>query len=462
MKAGRSQLIYLSLVVTTLYFSLIQSFVTPLMPYFMSEFGIDQGAVTWLITGYLLTAAIATPFIGKMGDIFGKARMFRVTMVIFTFGSLLAAVSDSFWMLLTARMIQGIGGAIFPLAFGIIRDDFPREKVPGAIGQLSSIMAIGGGIGILAVGPVLDVFGYRSLFWGAGIMGLLATVMAFWFIPITNKIRGAKLDWPGTALLIVWLSLLLLGVTEGNTLGWFSWQVLSMIGAGLLLLTVWIFVETKVEFPLINMRTMRNPTVLWGNVVAFLFGGVMFSSGIFIVSLLQVPKSSGYGIGATVTETGIMMLPQTVCFFLVGYFAGWVSRVLTPRGAVLIGALFSAAGFLLMAMFHETAVMIITFSCVAGIGSALIFSQITNVILDAVPTSETGSITGMNTNIRNIGGSIFSQISAAVVVIYTVDKMPEVIGYQIVFLIFVALSVLAFFACLAIPRHKEFQALSDD
>ena len=115
--------------------------------------------MSWIFTAYLLSASVATPVLGRLGDMFGKERMLVIVLIALTAGSLVAALTSSIAVMIAARVLQGVGGAVFPLAFGIIRDEFPRERVAGAIGGISTLLGVGGGLGIVLAGPIVDHLG---------------------------------------------------------------------------------------------------------------------------------------------------------------------------------------------------------------------------------------------------------------------------------------------------------------
>ena len=132
------------------------------------ELHTSQDAVTWVLTAYLLSASIMTPILGRVGDMFGKKWVFVGTLVALAVGSVLAAVAPNLAVMIVARVIQGVAGGTLPLGFGIIRDEFPREKVAGAVGILAALTAVGGSLGIVLAGPIVNALGWRWLFWLPG------------------------------------------------------------------------------------------------------------------------------------------------------------------------------------------------------------------------------------------------------------------------------------------------------
>src|ERR1700681_4596002 len=158
------------LAAATAAYALLQSLVIPVLPTIQAGLHTSQNSVTWVLTAYLLSASIFTPIMGRLGDLWGKERMLVVALAALTAGSVLAAVAGSIAVMIVARVIQGIGGGVLPLAFGIIRDEFPKQKVAGAVGVIAALAAAGAGLGIVLAGPVVEALNYHWLFWIPAIM----------------------------------------------------------------------------------------------------------------------------------------------------------------------------------------------------------------------------------------------------------------------------------------------------
>src|SRR6476646_11262794 len=234
-------------------YALLQSAVAPALPAIQDDLHASATATAWLLTGYLLSASILTPIVGRLGDMFGKEHTLVVALVVLALGTLLAAVANSIGVLILARVIQGSGGAIFPLAFGIIRDEFPREKAAQGIALISAILGIGGGLGIILSGPIVSTLGYHWLFWLPLIAVATATVATVFFIPESPVKSPGRVDWAGSLLLSVWLVLLLLGITQTGQWGWGDPRVIGLIVAALAMLAAWIRFESRTLEPLVDM-----------------------------------------------------------------------------------------------------------------------------------------------------------------------------------------------------------------
>ena len=159
-------------------FALLQSLVIPVLTTVQHQLHTTQDTVTWVLTAYLLSASIMTPILGRIGDMIGKERVFVATLIALSVGSLMAALAPSIAVMIVARVIQGAGGGMIPVAFGIIRDEFPAEKVAGAVGSLASLTAVGAGLGIVLAGPIVNALDYHWLFWLPLILTIVAAVSA--------------------------------------------------------------------------------------------------------------------------------------------------------------------------------------------------------------------------------------------------------------------------------------------
>ena len=182
-KRAHYQVTFAVLAMGVAAFALLQSLVIPVLTTVQHQLHTTQGTVTWVLTAYLLSASVMTPILGRVGDMIGKERVFVATLVALAVGSLLAAVAPSIGVMIVARVIQGVAGGMIPVAFGIIRDEFPADKVPGAIGALASLTAVGGGLGIVLAGPIVNALDYHWLFWLPMILTVIAAVSAVLFVP---------------------------------------------------------------------------------------------------------------------------------------------------------------------------------------------------------------------------------------------------------------------------------------
>jgi EmrB/QacA subfamily drug resistance transporter len=445
------------LATAALAYAISQTMVVPALPQIQHDLGVSQTQVTWVLTVYLLTASVATPIVGRLGDIYGKERMLSVTLFLFAAGLLVSALSHSIELLVLGRAIQGLGGAIFPLAFGIIRDEFPREKVATAIGLISATFGVGGGAGLVLSGLIVDHFAYEWIFWLAFVVVVASLVATRLWVPESPVRAPSRIDWGGAALLSAGLVLVLLALSEGNSWGWSSARIVGLLGVGTVVLAAWGWFETVVDQPLVDMRMMRRRAIWTTNLTGFLVGFGMFGSFILTPQLVQTPTASGYGFGATVTEAGLFMLPSTVVMLVAGPLSGWLGTRVGSRVPVLLGTAAAALSFCWLALFHVDAWQIVFGVALLGLGIGLSFAAMANLIVEAVEPTETGIATGMNTIMRTLGGSLGGQIAASIVAAHVVTgtSFPAESGFTQAFAMSAVGLALAFGAALAIPRVRR-------
>src|SRR5204862_5196457 len=186
--------------------ALLQSLVVPALPQIQSSLHTSESAVGWVLTAYLLSASVPTTLIGRLGDMYGKERLLMLVLTMLAFGTLISAIASSLWLMLLGRLIQGAGGGIFPLAFSIIRDEFPNERVPGAIGLVSSLLGIGGGAGVVFAGIVTQNLSYHWLFWFPLVIIAVTAFLTWRYIPESPVKTPAQINHRAAALMTARIS----------------------------------------------------------------------------------------------------------------------------------------------------------------------------------------------------------------------------------------------------------------
>ncbi|WP_084525676.1 MFS transporter [Nocardia vaccinii] len=438
-------------------YAMLQSMVVPVFSLLIPALHTTQNTATWLMTGYLLSASVATPILGRIGDKVGKERMLVVTLVGLTVGSLIAALTESVTVMIVARVIQGLGGGVIPLAFGIIRDEFPIAKLNGAVGVASSLIAVGSGIGLVLAGPIVDHLNYHWLFWIPMIMTAVAAVAAVLFVPESPVRSPGRINWGAAILLSAWLVALLLAVSKGPSWGWGSGITLSLFALAVICAAAWVVVEIRSETPLIDMTTMRIPAVWTTNIVAVLTGAAMYAMMTFLPQLLQTPKSvAGYGLSASITESGLYLLPMSAAMFVIGLAIGPLAARLGSKAIVLLGTIITAPAFFLLALGHDQSWEIYLAAALLGIGIGMAFSSMPAIIVAAVPPAQTGAATGMNANVRTVGGAIGSAISSVILTsgAHAAHGLPADSGYAEVFWFLGAVSAAAAGVSVFIPSGR--------
>src|SRR5919199_1718104 len=383
-------------------FALQQTMVVPALPALQRDLHTTTTWVTWVLTVFLLVASVATPILGKLGDQHGKERLLTISLALFL-------------------AVSGVGAAVFPLSFAIIRDEFPREKVGVAIGLVSAVFGIGGGFGIVFSGVIIDHLSWRWLFIVGAVAVAGALVLVHRFVPESPVKTPSRVDVPGAALLSGGLVALLLALTEGESWGWTSGRILGLFAAAAVLLVAWGVIELRVPEPLVDMRMLARRPVLLTNATALISGFAMFGTFVLVPNFVETPHDLSprlarlvdYGFGASATEAGLYLLPASFVLLFAGPLAGLVGRRVGMKWPLAVGMLAVAVAAGMLARWHDEPWQVLAAMPLLGIGVGFAFAAMATLIAEAVRPTETGVATGMNTVMRTVGGVVGGQIGAA-------------------------------------------------
>lgn len=440
-----------------LSFALAQTSLIPAIGDLIATFHTDAAGVAWTLTGYLLSAAVCTPLLGRLGDMFGKRRMLVVALALFAAGNVVSALGDSLGVVVAGRVLQGAGGGIFPLCFGVIRDEFPAERVRTSIGLISATAGIGGGLGLVMGGLLVDHASYHWIFWVGAVVAALAALAAELLIPESPVRTPGRVDLRGAAILALGLVLPLYAVAEANAWGWGSFRTLGLIAAGVAVLVAWVVVERRTDEPLADIPTLARPPVLMTNLATLLTGFGMFGSFILIPQLAEAPTSTGYGFGAGATHAGLLLLPGSLTMLVAGPFSGVLGGRYGSKIPLAIGGFVAAAGLLLIGLVHGTEAEVVIFTVVMFSGIGLAFAAMPNLIVDAVSQAQTGEATGFNALVRSVGSSLGSQVSGSILAgsIVAQGGLPSDGSFRTAFGISAGVALVAAATAMLIPRARS-------
>lgn len=452
MNHSRLRVTFATLSIAVISFALVQAMSIPVISEIARRYDSSASTANWILTGYLLSAAVATPIMGRIGDAVGKVRMLVASLAALCVGSIIAAVAPTIEVLIVARIIQGIGGGVLPLSFGIVRDSFPARHVARVVGFMSSLMAVGFAVGLVVAGPALDAVGLTGLFVLPAILTGAAMLAATWLRTRPQERSSARFSVRAAVLLATWLTLLLLGVTAGPEYGWLSPLVLGMLVGAVLTCGGWIWSELRAKVPVVDMRLMANPPVAVANLVAVLAGFGAYAAYGFLPQFVQTPTSDGFGFGASVTLSGVIMLPSAAATFLAGIIAvPLASRFGSPLILVLASVL-AAAGSLALVVAPASMTAMYVSSGLVGLGMGIVFACLAAVVVVAVPASQTGIASGMNANLRIVGGAVGVATVTTIVSAHVdpVTGQATLAGYLAGFMVLTVVFVVAAAAAFAL------------
>lgn len=403
-----------SIAVAVSSIALLQNLVIPLVPLIQAEFGVTADAASWAMTSWLIAAAVATPTLGRIGDLRGRRTVFLLTIGVVAIGDVLAAIAPSLGVLIVARVLQGIGGALFPLAFGLLRDALPRERVTGAIGVVSAVIGIGGAAGTVLAGPISDLLGWRGTFALPFVVALLGALLTAVVVRDPGTRAAGRVNLLSSLLLSGWLVALLIPLSAGARWGWTAPATLGSFALAALAFAAWIVAELRAAEPLVDLRLMMSPAIWPANTASLLFGVGVFAFWGYLPQFLELSPDAG-GIGLSVRDAGLALVPMLIGMSGVGFAAGALNRILSLRtmlaaGAVLMGA--SAASAVLA---HSSVWPLALAGAGFGIGCGLAYAASAAIVVQGVPADRIGVATGVNANLRTIGSAIGSAATGAIV-----------------------------------------------
>src|SRR5215208_4024101 len=383
--------------------------VTTALPVIRKDLDASLSGLEWTVNAYTLTFAALLITGAALGDRFGRRRMFGVGLVIFTLGSAAAALAPSIEVLIAARAVQGLGGAIV-MTLTILSASVPAERRGLVLGAWGGISGLAVAIGPLVGGAVVQGISWQWIFWLNVPIGLVLIPLALLRL---RESRGPNdaLDLPGVALASVGLFAIVWGLVRGNGIGWGSLEITASFVLGLIVLAAFVLWELRAIEPMLPLRFFRNRTFTAANVASFLMFFGMFGSIFLLAQFFQTVQ------GYSPLQAGLRVLPWTAMPIFVAPIAGALSDRIGGRPLMVTGLALQAAGLFWIGIVSTPTVAyaeLITPFVLSGIGMALYFAPVANVVLSAVKPIEEGQASGANNAIRELGGVFGVAVLASV------------------------------------------------
>jgi predicted MFS family arabinose efflux permease len=421
--------------------AVVSSLGAPLIPSIAQSYHVSLSAAEWVLTATLMTGALATPAMGRLADGPFKRRVVEVALGAVLVGCVISAVSTGFAVLVIGRGLQGFGLGLLPVTMAMARSQFSPQKAGRAIATLSVSVAIGAGLGYPITTLVAQFFGFRAAFWFGAITVAVALLLVVLVLPSRSDGRSRRFDYPGMVTLgaaVVGVSVLL---SEGGSWGWTSLRSLGLVAFCLIMMGLWIARELRISDPLIDVRQVRNRSVLTADASGFLIAIAMYMFLPIIIEFVQVPVASGYGFGTSIVVSGLVFVPLSVGTFLASRCLPAYMRRFGMRSMIPVGSVVFAVTMLFFATEHRALWEAFVVAGFGGIGIGFTFAAMPGFIVQAVPASETGSAMGLYQVLRSIGLSLGSALAAAVLLAYTTHGhiYPTYQGFRVTLLIASAL-----------------------
>ncbi|MFJ5919690.1 MFS transporter [Streptomyces ardesiacus] len=444
---------------TGIVVSVMQTMIIPLIKDLPQLLGAEPRNATWVITSTLLSGAVATPVMGRLGDLHGKRRMLILSLAVMVAGALVSAVTNDLLVMITGRTLQGFAMSAIPLGISLARDIVPREELGSAMALISSSMGVGGSLALPASGLVAQHTDWHALFYGAAGLGVLCIALILVVVPESPISAHGTFDILGAVGLSTALILFLLPVTKGSDWGWTSSTTLGLFTAAVVVLTLWGVLELHLNAPLVDLHTTARPAVLFTNLASIMVGASYLVVSLVLPQLLQLPRATGYGLGQSMVTAGLCMAPLGLTMMLTAPIYARLSAKHGPKSTLILGmaivAIGYGAGLSLMAATWQS----LFITAILGVGIGLAYSSLPALIVGAVPAAQTGSANGLNTLMRSIGSSVSSAV-IGVILSTTAHQIngvsvPTMRGFRISFLVATSAMAIGLLTALFLPGTAQ-------
>lgn len=414
-----------------------ETMLLPAIPDIIKEFNIPYDTSSWILYSYLISGAVATPIAGKLSDIYGRKKVVITIMIIYIFGISLGGFSPNITFLVIARVIQGIGISMFPIAFGIIRDQLPEQKLAIGVGVFSSMFAAGSVVGLALGANIIENFGWRTTFFS-----IIFVAIGLWFVirryiydnqdhdrmmslpktdiiidPSLNKLEKRyrrssirAMDIKGTITLAVTITSFLLALSYSESANVTESPLVPVfLSVGAISLVLFVFIERRSESPLVNLQLMTNKIILSANIILVIAFLSMFTVFQTIPVLVRSPQPLGFG-GNAITSADIQ-LPFMIVFLLFAPSSGFIVSKLGNVKPTLIGSIVTTIGFFSLFIFHSTEFLVARNLAIIAAGLSLMQVGGFDIVLQSTPRQFSGISLGMTVLFNLIGGSIGPKVS---------------------------------------------------
>jgi MFS family permease len=447
----------LAMVGTALLINYVETMIIPGVYNIQTAFSTTSSDVAWITSAFLIVGSAVSPLFGRLGDSYGKKRMFLVALAFYTVGVGLAGFSPSIYFLIGARAVQGIGFAIIPLALAIIAETFPKERIATAQGVVSATFAIGAAMGLIVGAYIVQNAGWQWAFHSAFVLSIVLFVIIWRFLPRGSAGTRIHVDYETIFLLMAGISLVLLYLTEGPYVGWYSVYELAALVVGVLLTVGFFIAEARRKNPLIQLSLLRIRNVQVANGVGILSGIGMFMLFFAVVYYTRYPAP--FGLGLDVLTAGLTMAPATVVMLVAGPGLGRLTARAGPKPTMFLGGVVAIAGFALFVFNRATTFDVVLSMAVSLAGAIGVIIPIVNMISISLPRENVATGLGLNTMLRNIGGAVGPVVATTIMNQYSIQppgspiSFPTSTAYDYVFYLGIVAMIIVVLFSLATKNY---------
>lgn len=448
-----------ALLLADIVYGFQQTAVLPAMPAVRADFGASREWTTWLLSGYLIVASVTPIFFGKLADRVGKRRVYLTALGVFLIGSVVCALAPSIGVLVFGRVIQGAGGAVFPLSFALVRDQLSAGKVRAGIGILTGGFGVGALAGFAAGGAITQFLGWEWVFW-VGVMTLAAAMVLVRMTLAESRERShAGLDTPGAVLFAGAMAALIIALTEGPQRGWSSAPVIAAFVVSAAAVVGFVIRELRTRDPLIQLRVLASRQVLLANIAALTAGYAVFAANLLIPFLLERSGHSValFGLAAGPLLTGLVMVPRALGQSIGGPITGPLAHLLGTARAFALGMLLIVLAVLGLAFWRDELWMMMIELAVLGLGFSISLGMGSAIVTMAADATESGIAASINSVMRRVGGGIGAQVATALLATVTVagGDAPAPAAFTRAYLAAAAVAAVGVLCALLVTRRRR-------
>jgi MFS family permease len=405
--------ILLVLGAAVLVYTMLETMLTPALPLIQQGVHATTASVAWVLTAVLLSGTVCTPLVGRLADLYDKRPILLVVLLVTCAGILLSAVSTTIVSLAIGQALQGVGLGLVPLALGILRHTQSAAVVKKASGLLVAVSAGSVTVGLILTGVVVAKLPYNWLFWLPLALLAVITVAAWRVVPSCPPVKSGTVDWLGAGLLAAGLLSLLLGVSLAPSWGWLSAGFLLLEAVAVLLLVVFFVTERRVAEPLVDLR-LSGRTVIVSCTMTFVIGYATTASFVIIPMIVSSPASTGYGLGAAPSVTGMILIPGGLVGAAAATMVSRLERLVGPRALMVTAGLVVVSSVALLLLASGQIAVLVVSATLGGLGIGLGMTEAMNIVVAAMPPERVASVGGLNYVFRSTGGALGGQIGGSI------------------------------------------------
>jgi MFS family permease len=434
------------------------------LPTLIRTFG-DPITAGWLVTIHMLIGTVACIVAGRLGDMYGRKRVMLILLAVAAIGSLISAVSTDFGVVLVGRALQGFGSAAIPLSIGILRESVPQQRLPVAIGLMTTAQGMGVAVGLVLGGLIIDYVNWHWLFVVSGVLLVASYVVVQMVVPnVPGSPPTEKIDWIEGLLPAPAIGSVLLGLSFTKTYGWLDARSYGLIAIGAALMLVWTLRSLRAREPFINLRLLGERNIAVANLAAVLLG-LGTAQIVFVFSTyMQAPAWTMAGLGFTATVAGVAKLPSNFLSFFAGPLSGWLASKRSVSVPIIVGGTMAAVGWLIGMTLPNTLWQVIALLCLISFGTTLLNAALPMVVVDAATADRTSEAIGAMSVIRGMCAVIGTQMIALILSSDTVTEpggsaaFPSPAAYHLTMACIAALSLAAGMSGLLLRRKASSSA----